>query len=357
MRVCVIGGGLAGALLAWRLAQRGVEVQLAPGPAAPADATAVSGGSVRAFEVDPEQRGLALDSLSELLSDARLAGWAGYTECGSVYLPTSTRDLSAAVDQINAVLPSASLVTAAELHRSGWAGLADDVIGVAETRAGYVSPAGLRANVLADLAQRRITFLDEGWVEQVQDGAVRLRGVRHESDAVVVAAGAWTPGLLTASGFDPNGLSTKGIQYTIHRADGVWPSAFVDDRSELFGRPVLGGVLLGLPTQAWGITPSAPAPDQALSQRAAAVAQRRFPSLRFYSPSTPATAVDCYAPDSMLALRPVTGSDGRLFSFSGGSGGSVKTALAASDRAARLLSDLPVTLPQQPQFERSVFSS
>ena len=68
--------------------------------------------------------------------------------------------LSAAVDQINAVLPSASLVTAAELHRSGWAGLADDVIGVAETRAGYVSPAGLRANVLADLAQRRITFLD-----------------------------------------------------------------------------------------------------------------------------------------------------------------------------------------------------
>ncbi len=54
MQVSVLGGGLAGALLAWRLArQPGVgRVSLAPGPARDRDATAASGGAVRGYEIE-----------------------------------------------------------------------------------------------------------------------------------------------------------------------------------------------------------------------------------------------------------------------------------------------------------------
>ncbi len=355
MQVCVVGGGLAGSLLAWRLVQRGASVSLVPGWSgiAPTDATAVSGGSVRAYEVDPAQRGLAIAAMAELVSDPRLLQWASYVECGSVYLPQRVDGLSVA--DIDAVLPgSASIVDAAELRAAGWADLDDAVLGVHERTAGYVSPSGLRSNVLADLAQRRNLRLERGFVDRVGSGRVRLDGRSCEFDVVVLAAGAWTPGLLGASGFDPSGLTTKGIQYTLHTATGGPRTAFVDDRTDLFGRPTPDGLLLGLPTEAWGIGPSVPAPDEALAQRAAALAERRFPGLQLHSASRPATAVDCYAPDHLLSLRPVTD---RLFTFSGGSGGSVKTALAASDRAAGLLSapvlsDPPATL-QQPEFERS----
>lgn len=358
MQVCVVGAGLAGSMLAWRLAQRDVQLTLITGPAEPRDATALSGGSVRAFEVDPAQRSLALDSMAELQADRRLAEWAGYLECGSVYLPSSPAGLADTAAQINAVLPdSAGVVIADQLRAAGWAGLDDDMIGLAERTAGYLSPARLRAALLADLVHRRNTSLRQQSVSQVADGAVVLGGRRQDFDLVVLAAGAWTPQLLAESGFDPDGLTTKGIQYTLHEATGVPRTGFVDDRSDLFGRPTPDGVLLGLPTTSWGVSADELAPDRDLAERAARLAMYRFPSMRLGPASAPAVAVDCYAPDHLLALRPVAGSAGRLFTFSGGSGGSVKTSLAASNRAAQFLSHPPVTLQQQPESERSALTS
>ena len=245
------------------------------------------------------------------------------------------------------------MLDARELRAAGWAGLDDTVVGIAETRAGYLSPARLRGSVMADLAQRGISMLAPGLVEHLGDGEITLAGQRLGFDVVVIAAGAWTPSLLAASGHDVGGLTTKGIQYTLHRADGVPATAFVDDLSDLFGRPTPDGVLLGLPTQAWHISPAGLPVDPALSARAAALAAYRFPGMTLQSASTPTTAVDCYAPDYRLELRPVAGSDGRLLTFSGGSGGSVKTVLAASHRAAEVLSDLPARLRPQYETERS----
>lgn len=45
-------------------------------------------------------------------------------------------------------------------------------------------------------------------------------------------------------------------------------------------------------------------------------------------------SADCYADPPVLTLWSVLGSTHRLFTFTGGSGGSVKTALAASRTAA-----------------------
>jgi glycine/D-amino acid oxidase-like deaminating enzyme len=338
MRVCVIGAGVAGALLAWRLAQLPeIElVVLAPGPARPGDATAASGGSVRAFELSPAQSGLAIDSMTELLADPTLRDWAGFVECGSVYLPADPGCLPAAIAEIEASLPgSASLLDADELTRQGWAGLDAGVVGVLESRAGYLSPQRLRRSVLADLVERRsVRMLAAGEISDLRANEFTLDGVAHQYDIVVLAAGAWTPSLLSRFGYRADGLRTKGIQYTVHRATGGPTTTFVDDLTHLFGRPTPEGVLLGLPTDVWDVSPASFEPDLELSRAAAELAGRRLPGLRLQSAATPVTAMDCYADDGLLSLRPVSDTDDRLFTFTGGTGSAAKTVLAASRRAA-----------------------
>jgi len=148
MRVCVVGAGLAGSLLAWRLAaDRTVRVDLVGSPGA--DATAVSGGVVRGFETLPEQRELAMDSLDELLASPVLRDWSGYRETGSTYLPVNlpADQLETAVKEIEAVCPGSAELTVAP---DGWSGLAAGAVAVTERTAGRISPAALRAAVLAD---------------------------------------------------------------------------------------------------------------------------------------------------------------------------------------------------------------
>src|SRR5690348_4223149 len=119
MHVSVLGGGVAGALLAWRLAQQpNVErVTIAPGAARRRDATAASGGAVRGYETEAVQRRLAIDSLLELLADDRLRSWAGYTETGSLYRAEDTVPVAAGAAEVSAALPdSVRLLTGAELR-------------------------------------------------------------------------------------------------------------------------------------------------------------------------------------------------------------------------------------------------
>lgn len=346
MRIAIIGGGLAGSLLAWRLAQQpgDAELLLAPGPASAADATAASGGAVRAYEVNPEQRALALASMAELAADPVLRDWSGFSCCGSVYLPAAgtAQNLAGVVAEINATLDgSAELVDADQLARDGWAGLTADRIGILERQAGYLSPEGFRRAVLADLAgRRRVQLLSAGRVGELGPDGFTLAGERWRCDLTVLAAGAWTPSVLREAGFEAGDLTTKSIQYAIHQASGALSTTFVDDRSGLFGKPTPTGLLLGLPTTGWSAPPSGVPADLALAERAAALATSTFPGLRLHSVSPPVAAIDCYAESGLLALRPVAGADGRLFTFTGGSGSAAKTVLAASRRAAGQLADV-----------------
>ena len=206
MRIGIVGGGLAGALLAWRLAQQSAisEVWLAPGTPAAADATAASGGAVRGYETKPAQRALALASMAELAADPTLRDWSGYCGCGSVYLPAEPTDLTRAAAEINQVLAdSASLVDFGQLTDAGWVGLPEDVLGIAERQAGYLDPDRFRRSVLADLAGRgRVTMLPAGAVSELAAGSFSLAGERFGCDLLVLAAGAWTPSLLREAGWD-----------------------------------------------------------------------------------------------------------------------------------------------------------
>jgi len=347
--VGVIGAGLAGTLLAWRIRQMHppMQVELVVGAIAAGDATDASGGLVRGFEVDPVNRELATDSLAELYDGGPFAAWTDYQEIGSVYLCATgvVASLDAVLARLHQLLPgSVRTVSAAELEADqGWAGLPAASIAVLERRAGYVSPGRLRRGVLATLDGLGVRKL-AGTVTEItqrRDGVrCSVAGVARHYDVAVVAAGRWTAGLLARSDLPAAGYRTKAIQYGIYRATGVPPGTFVDETTGLYGRPAPGGrVLLGLPSDRWDVDPDRPPLDNALQRQVGEVAAIRFPRLRLHALERVVAAADAYADPPRLQLRAVPDRSGWLYTFTGGSGGAVKTALAASRIAAEQLAE------------------
>ena len=205
--------------------------------------------------------------------------------------------------------------------------------------------ARLRDALLADGRRRKVSIRDGRvrTVEPREGGRVRceIGGRTGDYDVVVLAVGAWTPAVLAAAGLPADGYRTKSVQYAVHRVDGWRPPQFVDGVTGLFGRPTAdGGLLLGLPTERWDVEPDRPPLDPALPVAAAELARARFPALRLGAAGRPVHACDCYAGSPGLSLRRVVDTY-PLFTFTGGAGGSAKTALAASSRAAIQLASGP----------------
>ncbi len=347
MRVCVAGGGIAGTLLAWRLAQRPEieHVELLLGEDGGADATRLSGGVVRAYERHPEARRLAVASLAELLSSPVLRTWSRYRETGAAYLRANDDPLQAELQAIEAMVPgSARIATGAELARMGWAALPAGTVGVIERRAGHIRAAQLRSALLSDLAMRanvRVVRAATGAVVVHGDGTVAASADKRRQrscDVAVLAAGAWTPSLLRTSGLAAAGLRTKAIQCATYAVRGRRPSPFVDETTGLYGTPAGDGeLMLGMVTEEWDVKPGRRPPSATLHATAAQIARARMPWLELGRMLATVNATDCYCDPPVLALRPVAGAPGVIWTFTGGCGGSVKTALAASREAARQL--------------------
>jgi glycine/D-amino acid oxidase-like deaminating enzyme len=363
MRACIVGGGLAGTLLAWRLAQcpELERVDLLVGADGRRDATRFSGGVVRAYEPHPLQRRLAIESLSELRESDVLRRWSRYREIGSVYLRASGPGLLTDLADVEAAVPgSVHLAASGELAELGWAGLSPDTVGVLERCAGYLAPTRLRGRLLADLYTRPAVTVSFGALEAIvvaADGRVTCTAAhrRRGYDVAVLAAGAWTPSLLVRNGFDPCGLRTKSIQYTVHRVEGLRPPPFVDETTGLYGRPTSdGGLLLGLATQEWDVPPGRPALTADLHREAARMARNLLPHLALLPPAVSVSATDCYCDPPGLSLRPVSERGGAVWTFTGGSGGSAKTALAASRLAAEHLVRLSQTTHVRPFVPKGV---
>ena len=336
MRICVVGGGLAGTLLAWRLACRGdAEVRLVTGIPGAADATRSSGGLVRGFEPDPDKAAEAADSLDELYRDPRVRDMAGYRQTGSIYLP-SVQPPRCIIEGLEARLPGSVSVldSRAAKRRFGFLDTPKDGVVIVERKAGYIDPDRLRYRVRA--------LLPKLGVEIVPTAARPCAGgfQTEPADVVVLATGPWTEGLLAAAGFPTGGLRTKAIQYSVCEVEGRLPPPFVDEHSGLYGRPAgPGRMVVGLPTQRWDVDPVAPVNGAEVCQVHAAV-RKTLPSLRLCAPARSVAAADAYATDGRLRLRAV---EPGLFTFTGGSGGAAKTALAASAAAARRLLTAPNT--------------
>ena len=237
------------------------------------------------------------------------------------------------------------LAAGPELAELGWAGLPADTVGVVEGCAGFLSPSRWRAAMRTDLHTRGGVAVSSAALATISTGAhgsvICTAGhQRQEYDVAVLAAGAWTPGLLRRNGFEASGFRTKSIQYTVYRVAGPCPPPFVDETTGLYGRPTPdGGLLLGLATEEWDVTPGGRAPTVELHQEAARLTRTRLRHLALGSPMAVVNATDCYCDPPALALRPVPDTGGGVWTFTGGSGGSVKTALAASRQATEYLVD------------------
>ncbi|MDH6580630.1 FAD-dependent oxidoreductase [Kitasatospora sp. MAP5-34] len=356
MRICVVGGGIAGTMLAWRLIRHaGVDVDLITGPDGADDATRASGGLVRAFDPDPALAELATRSLRELRASALLRQWSGYQETGSLYLraepATGPRHPRTPTPDAAELLDRHALAA-----RYGLTGLPEHTTAVLEHHAGYFSPDLLRRGARADFTARG-GHLDHGVLREIRPGpagvAYRTNQGWANADAVVLAAGAWTGRLLTDCDLPPIGVRTKVIQCAVYatgtgRNTGTGTDtgtdtgtgrhplpAFVDETSGLYGRPAgPGRMLLGLPTQRWDVPPG-PQPFMDREERAVrrALAQR-LPGLQINPPHRFVAVAEAYVPEGRLELRPVPGHHPALFTFTGGSGGAAKTALAAGAGAA-----------------------
>ena len=360
MRICVIGGGISGTLLAMRLAERPeVEVLLVTTSAVRQDATSVSAGLVRGFEPDPFNATLARDSLAELYANTELRSMASYRETGSVYLPRRAPGPEALFALESRLPGSTSLLDAGELaERFGVTGVPADAVAVLERRSGHIDPDQLRRQLLARLSALGAEVVrgslgrlcpppgpDHSTSFEVEDRSLA-------ADAVVLAAGAWTAGLLAAIGLPHDSLATKVIQYAVYEVSGERPPAFVDEHSGLYGRPVgPRRMLLGLPTDRWIADVKNPGCQFSTTEerRVRELAEHMLPRLNLLRIARTAAAMDGYTPDGRLCLRAAAPG---LFTFTGGSGGGAKTALAAANIAAGQLLDVQAPLPAEPLGRR-----
>jgi hypothetical protein len=297
-------------MLALRLAESGVPVDLFTGARPPdTDATGASGGLVRGYEPDPAAAALAARSVAELRSDPRMRDWAGYHEIGSAYVTTAADPPdSAALDVVHEWIPgSLRVAPAAELPLRG---MPEDAVAVVERHAGFISPARLRANALAELPHIGVT-VHTRHITAVTGGMVRTGTESNDGyGAVVVAAGAWT-GKLVGGPF-----TTRQIQYGLYPASVPGLPSFVDETTGLYGRPHEGGrTLLGISSDRWGLRPEEISADDDLAARVTTCAR-----LRLGIPTEPERVVasfDCYCTPAGLALR----RGGDVVTFAGGSGG------------------------------------
>lgn len=343
VRVAVVGGGVAGVMLAMRLrrSRPAVAVTLfVRDDQVTVDATSVSAGMVRGFDTDAEQCSLAAESMAELLADSWFTEQSGYHQIGSLYVLPPGCDPTDLVRSVNEVVPgSATATPAAELAVPGQLTVRPSETPVVKEKcAGYLSPESLRRAVLRWLRDHEVDIRVAAVREVTTDGAVVTgAGGTVRFDRVVVAAGAWTPALVA----ERNDMRTKRIQYAVYSGAVPGLGAFVDENSGLYGRVVdQKSLLLGRSTDEWDVVPDQVSADPVLAVRVGTDAAALFAlGSRNLVPNRMFTAADCYVVSGGLRLRPVPGTE-QVFTFTGGSGGAAKTVLAASRRAAvRLLDD------------------
>ncbi|XVV02966.1 FAD-dependent oxidoreductase [Actinosynnema sp. CA-248983] len=319
--VVVVGAGVVGAATASALARSGVSVAVC----APSDdaesATRYSGGLVRAYEHDRDQRRLAVRSHQLLWRDS-----PHFHRTGSLVLlgPDHLADAAAGVQDLLAAGVEAQLVDADELRRT----FDLDAAGaVWEPAGGYASPPVV-ARALLDGVTRHDA--------RVLGTAPDPRGTRLVTSAgpvtagvVVVAAGAGTPALA-----DVGPARVKRIRYAFFDRGGRDLPTVVDLRTGIWGRPVLdgphaGGFLAGRPVEEWDVDPGggdALTDDQVAHVREGV--RRLWPWL-----GDAAYLGGRYGAD-LFGAGPVLGPVGDLVVAACWAGGGFKTAPAAGEQAA-----------------------
>jgi len=251
MTVAVVGGGAVGTTAARDLARAGVDVTLYEADSIGGGSTGRAAGVLYGVHADPVNAAIGRESLAAFRS---LSGTGAFTFVETPYVWFATdpaRDATAIrrhVDAMTRVGADATLIDPTDLRRR-WPALTTDDIAVAAITdaAGWADPAAY-ATAVADQARAAgATIAEDTPVGVATDPPrVLVDGTAREVEAVAVAAGAHTPGLLAAADIH---LPVKPYRVQALTAAGPSTPMFWDVTAGYYARPHPTGVLAGDGTQ------------------------------------------------------------------------------------------------------------
>jgi sarcosine oxidase subunit beta len=332
--IVVVGGGLIGLSAAFhiRRADRRVRVTVLERGRVGDAASSASAAGVRVMGRDPAERALALESLARWPDlDRELQAKTGYRRSGGLRVALDEAGWAEAratvADQRADGVP-VELVGAAAAHRLA-PGLSPECRGGVHCAIDGQAEAVATVRAWAAAARRLGASVEEGVGAEalVVEGArvvglVRSDGARVSCDTAIVAAGAWSAGLLAKIGLSLP-LRGRGLQMLLTDAAPASLTPVVG----AFGRPLS---LKQLADGAYLIGGGWPArvPDEAVNRwevlddsvrGSFELARAVYPPLSARSVARSWAGIEAFTPDDLPVLGPVDGLDGLLVAagFSG----------------------------------------
>jgi sarcosine oxidase subunit beta len=349
--VLVVGAGVIGAATAFHLTRLGAgSVTVLDRGSAGSGMSSRSSALVRMHYTFPPEVDLAVRS------DAMFDSWTELTgrpacvrRTGFVRLVAKgeTDLLRANVAMQRERGARAEVVDGPELARLAPGLRTDDVECAAwEPRGGYGDGAIVAGDLLAAARQAGAGYLPNTPVRGLIADGDRVTGVRTgdgdlHAGTVVLAAGVWSPPLLTAAGIDlPIETELHHVAVLAHAANAGASVACIDSTTQTYFRPEAAGTrtLTGRFTGPRGADPDlipAAAPDDDLAALALATAHR-VPALADAGIAGAVTGVYDMTPDARPMLGEVPGRPGLVLA-AGFSGTGFKISPAVGEALAELI--------------------
>ncbi|PYO36021.1 MAG: hypothetical protein DMD86_05500 [Candidatus Rokuibacteriota bacterium] len=350
--VVVIGGGVNGTSIACALASRGVKVLLVEKGALASGASGRSSALVRMHYTNEWDARLAWASFpvfehwSELMGGPPVFTRTGFV---NVVAPPYAANLRRNVEMLRSIGVNTTALTAAELKALQPCANVEDIGGAAyEPDSGYADPAETVEGFRRRAEELGARIMQWTAVTKIDRRESRVRGVetsagRVETEAVVLAAGAWSGRLGRDIGLDlrmrPKAIDTVAVTRPAELREPHM--IFIDNVLGNYFRPEAGGLtLVGVPCQEWEIDPDTLGtglPPQAAS-RGAELLTHRIPAMERATLARGYRAFDGYSQDRHAILGRVDGIDG-LYVATAFSGSGFKIAPAVGMCMAELITE------------------
>jgi glycine/D-amino acid oxidase-like deaminating enzyme len=350
--VVVIGGGINGTSIAYALASRGVKVVLVDKGALASGASGRSSALIRMHYTNEWDARLAWASFPVFTHWSDLMGGPTvFTHTGFVNIvaPAYAEHLRRNVEMLRSLGVNTVALTAAELAALQPCANVEDIGAAAyEPDSGYADPAATVDGFRRRAEELGARIMPWTAVTKIDRRESRVRGVetsagRIESDAVVMAAGAWSARLGRDVGLDlcmrPKAIDTVAVTRPPELREPHM--VFIDNVLGNYLRPEAGGLtLVGVPCQEWDIDPDTLGtglPPQAAS-RGAELLTHRIPAMERATLARGYRAFDGYSQDRHAILGQVDGLDG-LYLATAFSGSGFKIAPAVGVCMAELITE------------------
>ncbi len=350
--VVVIGGGVNGTSIVYALASRGVKAVLVEKGALASGASGRSSALVRMHYTNEWDARLAWASFpvfehwSELMGGPPVFTRTGFV---NVVAPPYAANLRRNVEMLRSIGVNTTALTAAELKALQPCANVEDIGGAAyEPDSGYADPAETVEGFRRRAEELGARIMQWTAVTKIDRRESRVRGVetsagRVETEAVVLAAGAWSGRLGRDIGLDlrmrPKAIDTVAVTRPAELREPHM--IFIDNVLGNYFRPEAGGLtLVGVPCQEWEIDPDTLGtglPPQAAS-RGAELLTHRIPAMERATLARGYRAFDGYSQDRHAILGRVDGIDG-LYVATAFSGSGFKIAPAVGMCMAELITE------------------